>query len=467
MKHNHKILLTSIYLMLLIIIPKEINELFGFIPLRLTLSIVFVIINFIDILKNKEFKIRGKWYGIIYLLFLLYTVPSLFVSKNIFTFLYTFAKFFVALLVFLIIYNTDFTKEDIKTIFKYFIIGVLISSIYGLIQYLFDINLFKIGLGNYTGAKGRISSTFFNTIYFGIFLNITIPILTYVLFKVQNIKNKIIVSVVLVLTYISLLLTFTRSALIIFILCLIGTMILNSRIIFNKITLPIYVLMISLSFLIPGVSSLYQTTYLNVKEIFTEKLVDKFLPNLKIIEQEKKDEETEKVVGEALTNNNKPKDKYISDASLNNRIRFSNIANQIALDNLGVGIGFGGYDDYLNSKDYETTYPQFSKHKTYPHSAVVLMYAEVSVCALVCYCIYLISLILSYLIKWIKNVKKLKSVKELSVLGLAILLGFIVINLVAENAIYDSQVYPIFMIINGLIMSIIFTEQNKVKGSIK
>lgn len=467
MKHNHKILLISMYLMLLIIIPKEINDICGFIPLRLTLSIIFVIINFIDILKNKSFNIRGKWYIIIYILFLLYTIPSLFVSKSIFTFSYTFAKFLVALLVFLIIYNTNFKKEDLKVLLKYFIMAVLISTIYGVIQYLFDINLFKIGLSNYKGAKGRISSTFFNTIYFGIFLNIVIPILTYILFKSKNTKNRVIISFSLILSYIALLLTFTRSALIIFILCVLGTIILNYRVIINKITLLIYIFMIGLSFLIPGVSSLYETTYLNVKEIFTEKLVDKFLPNLNIIEekQESKNQDIQEVVGVQENKNSKPKDKYISDASLNNRIRFSNIANQIALDNLGVGIGFGGYDDYLNSKEYETTYPKFAAHKTYPHSAVVLMYAEVSICALVCYCVYLVSLIINYLIKYFKNIKKTKSIKELSVLGLSILLGFIIINLVAENAIYDSQVYPIFMIVTGLIMSLIFTEIEKNKGS--
>lgn len=465
MKHNHKTLLISIYLLLLIIIPKEINDLFGFIPLRLTLSIIFVIINFIDAIKNKNFKIRGKWFCIIYILFLLYTIPSLFVSKSLFTFCYTFAKFLTAFLVFLIIYNTNFTKEDIKILFKYFIIAVILTTVYGIIQYLFDINLFKIGLSNYPGAKGRVSSTFFNTIYFGIFLNMAIPLLTYVLYKTNNIRNKIVVIICIVLSYISLLLTFTRSALIIFVLCLIGTIILNFKVIFNKLILIVYILMISLSFIIPGVSSLYQTTYFNIQEIFSEKIVDKFLPNLNIIEEKPKKSDSIEFPKKPNIVPSK-NDKYLSDASLNNRIKFSNIANQIAKDNLGVGIGFGGYDDYLNSKDYESKYPEFAKHKTYPHSAIVLLYAEVSICSLVCFCIYLISLTISYIIKIIKNIKGQKNIKELSVLGLSILLGFIVINLVAENAIYDSQVYPIFMIINGLVMSTIFTEQ-KIKKEVK
>ncbi len=465
MKHNHKILLINIYLLLLIIIPKEINELLGFIPLRLTLSIVFVIINFIDIIKNKSFKICGKWFSIIYILFLVYTIPSLFVSKSIFTFCYTFAKFLTSFLVFLIIYNTKFTKEDIKIIFKYFIIAVILTTSYGIIEYLFNINLFKIGLSNYPGAKGRVSSTFFNTIYFGIFLNMAIPLLTYVLYKTNNIRNKIIVIISIVLSYISLLLTFTRSALIIFVVWLIGKIILNFELVFNKLILIVYILMISLSFIIPGVSSLYETTYINIREILNEKLVDKFLPNLNIIEEKpKKSDLIESIEKPNIVPSKN--DKYLNDASLNNRIKFSNIANQIAKDNLGVGIGFGGYEDYLNSSEYELGYPEFAKHKTYPHSAIVLLYAEVSICALICFCIYLLSLIISYIIKVIKNIRGLQSIKELSVLGLLILLGFIIINLVAENAIYDSQVYPIFMIINGLIMSIIFTEQ-KIKKEVK
>lgn len=469
MKHEHKITILGIYLLLLIIIPKGFNNLFGIIPLRLTLSLVFVLINIYDIIKNKRYNFKGKKYIIFYLLFLLYTIPSLFVAKSFYTFGYTFCKFLVAFLIFLVIINTPFKKSDIKRILVFLLIATLITCVYGLIQYIFDINLFKEGIFSYPGAKGRISSTFFNTIYFGIFLNILIALLTYLLYKICNKKYKLIISLFIVLSYISLLLTFTRSALIIFILSLLGTIVINFKVIFNKYCLVLYTLMITFSLVIPGVKPLYISTYSDVNELLADHLVAKFLPDLSLLEEKVRNgikEQNGKPNKEEIPNKNetinkdkeeKPGEKveYTSDDSLNSRIQFSNIGNKLALDYMGTGVGFGGYSAFVNSDEYTNNYPEYAKYKTYPHSALVLLYAEVSICALVFYCLFLISLILKYTISWIKNLKNNSYLKELSALGLEILMGFVVINIIAENAIYDSQIYPIFMVISGVIMSLL------------
>lgn len=436
----NRIHILNIFIFLMIVIPKSWGEIFGIIPLRLLLSCVFVGINLFDIIKNKRFNILGKKYIVLYGLFLLFTIPSFFVTKSLLTSCYTFIKFLMALFIFIIVLNMNLKKEDLKSIGKAFIAALSIVLIYGLIQYLFDINLFKVGVYKYPGAKGRISSTFFNTIYYSIFLNMVITLLTYFIRKEKNIKPKIFLCVLLVLTYLSLVLTFTRSAIMIFVGCLIVNIILNSKTIFNKVCLSLYIFMISFSLLIPGVKTLYTSTYEDISMLVNDNLVSKFLPN---IDKNNNHELDEKDTSEILH--------YTEDASLNSRIEFSKIGNRLAKDHIKTGIGFGAYNYYVYSDEYIKNYPEYANYKTFPHSSLVLLYAEVSIVSLIFFCLFAISIIIDLCINWFKNYKNNKLMKELCGVALTIIAGFIVVNIVAENAIYDSQIFPIFLIIIGLL----------------
>lgn len=450
MNKINKIHILNIFIFLMIVIPKSWGELFDIIPLRLVLSTLFVGYNFIDNIKTKNFTFIGKKYIVLYMLFLLFTIPSFFVTKNIITSCYTFIKFLIALFIFIIILNMKLTKEKYKSIGKTFIFALLIVLISGLIQYLFDINLFKIGASKYPGARGRISSTFFNTIYYSIFLNMVITLLTYFLRKEANVKIKIFYSILLILSFISLLLTFTRSAIMIFVGCLIVTILLNSKTIFNKWCIPIYIFMISISLLIPGVKTLYTSTYEDISLLISDNLVSKFLPNINKNNKHEINKDTSEII------------QYTEDASLNSRIEFSKIGNRLAKDHIKNGIGFGAYNDYVYSKEYITNYPEYKNYKTFPHSSLVLLYAEVSIGALICFCLFSLSLIIDLCTNWFKNYKKNKSIKEICGVALTIIAGFIVVNIVAENAIYDSQIFPIFLIIIGLLGNIILKKEGEV-----
>lgn len=439
MKKINRIHILNIFIFLMIVIPKSWGNILGIIPLRLILSCLFVGYNLIDIIKNKRFNVFGKKYIVLYVLFLLFTIPSFFVTKSLITSSYTFIKFFIAFLIFIIMLNMDLKKEELKSIGKSFILALSIVLIYGLIQYLFDVNLFKIGASKYPGAKGRIQSTFFNTIYYSIFLNMVITLLTYFIRKEKDIKIKIFYAVLLVLSFVSLLLTFTRSAIMIFVGCLIINILLNSKTIFNRWCLPIYIFMISFSLLIPGVKTLYISTYDDITLLVSDNLVGKFLPNIDKTNKHEIENDTSEIVH------------YTEDASLNSRIEFSKIGNRLAKDHIKTGIGFGAYNNYVYSNEYIENYPQYANYKTFPHSSLVLLYAEVSIGALISFCLFAISIIIDFCINWFKNYKNNKNLKELSGLALTIIAGFIVVNIVAENAIYDSQIFPIFLIIIGLL----------------
>ena len=427
----------GIYLLLLIVIPKSFSSLFGVIPVRVLLSGLFVLINLIYKIKNKEFGFKGKKYIILGIIFLLTTIPSFFVTKNILTSAYTFIKFMVAFMVFEIIYNSKLNKDDIKLLFKYLLGSLIVVLLYALIQYIFRVNLFTIGAYNYPGARGRVSSTFFNTIYFAIFLNMIISLLSFYISKLNDKKLKALYTAILVISYICLLLTFTRSAIMIFVGCLIITLIINHKVIINKLLLPVYVLMILLSLLIPGVKSLYVKTYDDVKFLVSDKLLVMFLPGL--------DDEQITKSSEIIN--------YTEDASLNSRIEFSKIGNRLGKDHMFTGIGFGAYEDYVYSEEYETNYPNFANYKVFPHSTLVLLYAEVSVLSIAAFMAIALLLVIDLLKIWFKN--KNGDIRGLTALALTIIVGFVVVNVIAENAVYDSQVFPVFLIVIGSIISYI------------
>ena len=427
----------GIYLLLMIVIPKSFNSLFGIIPVRLVLSGLFVLINLINKIKNKAFNLSGKKYIVLGIIFLLTTIPSFFVTKNIYSSLYTFLKFSIAFMVFEVVYNSKLKKEDIKLLFRYLCISLVVVLIYALIQYIFRFNLFTIGAYNYPGARGRVSSTFFNTIYFAIFLNIVISLLSFYISRLNNNKLKALYTVFLIVSYTCLLLTFTRSAIMIFIGCLLVTLIINHKVLVNKLLLPTYIVMISASLFIPGVKSLYVKTYEDIRFLVSDKLLVMFLPGL----DEKEITKSDKIID------------YTDDASLNSRIEFSKIGNKLGKDHMFTGIGFGAYEDYVYSKEYVTNYPNFANYRVFPHSTLVLLYAEVSVLSIVAF-IAIVALLVFDLIKlWLKNKKT--EIRGLSALALTIIAGFMVVNIVAENAVYDSQIFPIFLIVIGSIFSYI------------
>lgn len=439
----------SIYLFLMIIIPKNINNIFGVIPIRLLLSSIVILSCGIYFIKNKPKDIFGKKYIIFYILFLLFTLPSFFVTKSLNTTLYTFAKFLITFLLFICVLNLKLSKTEIQKLSKITLISISLVLAYGFIQYIFDINLFKVGSYNYPGAKGRISSTFFNTIYFGIFLNIIIALISYGIYKFKDKKIKVILSILFTLSYTSLLLTFTRSAIIIFVGCLIVTLLVNRKVILNKVCLPLYIGTIALCMLIPGVKSLYSRTFTDVELLITDNLLIKFLPNINLNKKH-------------LINDSEITE-YVEDPSLNSRIEFSKIGNTIAKDHLGTGIGFGSYQEYMYSKEYATNYPDYAKYKTFPHSTMVLMYAEVSILSVIAFIGFFLVIIFDLIYNWFKYYKKDKRIKELCGVGLTILAGFIVVNIIAENAVYDSQIFPIFLFIMAIIVGYINSLKKKMK----
>ena len=106
--------------------------------------------------------------------------------------------------------NVDFREEDSNKIKKAIYISALICAIYGIIQYVFKINLNMFENAKYPGINGRINSTFYIATLFDKYMVLIFLLSCFNLFK----KNNWFFKILFLLTGINIILTFTRSGLI-------------------------------------------------------------------------------------------------------------------------------------------------------------------------------------------------------------------------------------------------------------
>lgn len=459
---NLTFLFLNIYIVIMIFLPKTYSNIFG-LPIRLILTFLFIGVAIYEIKKKKiELNNRSnKFLYIIFILFLLSTIPSIFVSKTVITSLYTIVKFFSSFILFILLYKIKFTKEEYVILLKNLIISSFIICIVGIIQYVFGLDLMvkNSGIDYYPGAKGRLATTFFNTIYYGIFINLVFAIVFYLLNNTKKIKTVIFLIVLCGLLYLNLIFTFTRSAIIIFFAIFLMLIVLLNKKIFNLKTLIVVITILTISFYVPGAQPLIkktgEDTYAMVSK-FTNLL--NFLPS---INSNSSDKDTDDSKEEEYLDYDSDSD-YI-DYSLQHRESFARIAKQIANDNLYTGVGFGAYIEYMESEDFSLKYPEYVLPKTHPHSSLILIFAETGIFGMLFLIISLISIALMSFVLIIRNFKKNKLIYQISSVAFAISAGFLVVNFMSENAIYDTQISYLFMSVYGLLLSFCYVQEEEKK----
>ena len=420
----------------LILIPKSNFGLENF-PLRIGLMFIYILLVFMDYKKHKitfnHFNSRPL--SIVFGLFIIFCIPSLFITKSLFTSIYTISKFIMAYITFVLVLKTKYNDKEISTLYKSALFSSTIIIVYGLISYIFDINLFTESNYLYPGSLGRVSSTFFNPIYFGMYINLIYPLLLYKLCITKGKKN-IFYIILLILSYIALLVTFTRSALLVFLVVFVMMFILFRKTIFNFKTLVIIVCMIISTISIPGAQKLFLSSMSDGIKIINN--VTSFIPGFELDDFIYKDYD---------------ENSEFTDFSLQHREAFARIAKEIGNDNIYTGVGFGAYLDYMNSEDFERNYPEYTLSKTHPHSSFVLLFAEVGIFPVILMFIFMILILLYFIINIISLWKKKNSVYYDSALGFLLTIGFFVVNLISENAFYDTQIFSLYLIFTGILLS--------------
>ena len=485
---NMTFLALNIYLILLVLIPKSFSTILNIIPTRLFITCLFLLVVFVE-KKWKMFTLKNnfiKFFTLIYALFILFTIPSIFVSKAFITSVYTLIKFVLVYFVFLACTNIKLTEQEKKTLLTNLIIITLIITTLGLFQYIFEINLFIPGIEKYPGAKGRISVTFYNTIYLGIYLNLMWSLFFYKYIKENDKLKMILYYIIILLIFITLILTFTRSSFLIFFGILFVLLVLLFKEIKKLRVLGLILAFILTIITIPGASNLALESVNNGTELFG-KIIEKISPKLyqgyiefidsfEKTNQKNEDNKSENNQTSKPENNqtskpennqtSKPENKpsYNGDWSLIHREEFANTGIKVGNEHKLTGVGFGAYLEYLLSDDFDKSNVSSLTH---PHSALILLYAEVGLLATLCFIVLFILIILYFAYNIVKNYKQKNNGYYINVLSLAISLGFMVVNIISENAIYDTQVFPIFMIITGIIISLNTDGKNITKNGKK
>ena len=445
-KQTRTFIFLNIYILLLIFLPKSFSNVFGF-PIRLILTFLMIFIILFDKYTNKiKFnKTNNKLFNFLILLFFVFSIPSLFKSYALITSIYTLIKFISVFILLNLIIRIDFNKKEYKILIINLLSSTLILGVLGILQYItgFGLMIKNSGVEHYPGAKGRVSLTFFNTIYYGIFINLVFSIVFILYNKLENKKISMILYILCMLLYVNLLLTFTRSAIIIFSAIALLLVILFNKKIFNKKTLLIFISIIMITNLVPGAKPLVVKSFRDVVKMSNNIL--SFLPgvNLDFIFLDYNDESD-----------------YV-DYSLQHREAFATIAKKIANDNLYTGVGAGAYIDYMNSKDFDLKYPEYNLRRTHPHSAFILMFAEVGVFALIIFILILIMFVLMPFSKLFSYYKKDENKYSISSIIFVIGAGFFVVNAMSENAFYDTQITYLFITIFGLLYSYVLKPDEK------
>jgi len=274
-KHSNSFYSLLFLIILEVLLPKNYSIIFTFIPIRLFLLAIFLLIVIFDVFTHKIelncIKLNIVVYT--YIVFLLFALPSILVSMNRIISIYTLVKFALFLLVFVAAIKIKFTSLEYKTIFIVFIVLILLLALYGFFEYYLDSSIFKIGIERYEGARGRISSSFFNTIYYGIFINLIFVFLLSFYFKIKKPIYIVMVGILLLMVYCNMIFTFTRSSFMVFWGTFFLLIFLYKNLLFSKKVIVIVFLMISLTFMIPGSVNFVTTSFVSTTSI-TSKFKD-------------------------------------------------------------------------------------------------------------------------------------------------------------------------------------------------
>lgn len=457
MKNKLTYYATIIFFILYLLIPNSVGNILKVIPVRVTISMALFAVYIIErlLFKKTEYRKMPVIPMIIYALFILASIISIFVTPTKIITLYTILKFVSYGMVAYVLYRCKFDKKQYEMITKVMIGFSTLILIYGIISYVFEFNLNPNGVYKYTGALGRIFTTFNNPIYYGAFVCIYITVLIYYyLNNNKGIKENIALFLMIILALANVFFTFTRSIYLIS-LFIFGAIFMveikNIKKIYIK-CIAVFISMILMIAFIPGVFEAVKSSVINA--------IPK--PIAKILQIDKLENDDVEII---LDNDNdyrmvykncndKDKSKCLienADGSMLTRSEFSKLAKRVIKDNFVLGVGFGAYKDYLNIENNQIKY--ITGKFGYPHNNYLHILAETGVSGLVTFMIVLIGIMVLYAVSFIRHKDKIQIYMIILWIGIMLLCAF-------ESFFYDSQIVPLLIFI---VMSQIFSLINNRK----
>lgn len=250
--------------------------------------------------------------------------------------------FFITILV------SKINKKYLKILNICLLSFTFIAIIYGIITYIFNINLVLSGMYIFDNAKGRVVSFFGNPNAYGLFL---IMMLIYVLFN--NNMNKIMKYLFAVLIMCSICLTYGRSVYFIMVLTVfiyVMYLIFNKNIKSKLFPIVAIIIVSIITLYVPNNNYLYISMGDAFDSIFKTNITPTFykevdqLKDIVKIAESKKDTSSDKIY------NNITRSKTNKLSSVQSRVLFLNTSLEVFNENKILGVGSLNYHKFVQEK---------------------------------------------------------------------------------------------------------------------
>lgn len=429
-----------------------------------TIAGIILFINNIENFKWQNIKKVPLFFSLITLFWFGLTC-GLGISFNMAT-IKGFINFACILAIMNILININFSKNAKNKIINTILWAFFITCILGIIQYLTGVNLITYSNYLYPGILGRINSTFYIATLYDKFILLIMPLIFY---NLLTDKNKYLNNLLLIFSGIAMILTFSRSGLIIYFSLLALYFIIF---IFKKKFLSLITIIVTfiLMLIIPGATYAIQSGIDFVYEViktptkFQIDLVDlnPILNNFYNIFNSKEEKVKEDIPApEENKKEEKEKKPSESNRSIITRKLYKQMGKNLIKEYPIFGIGVGNYS-YLyqnqNFKDYlkdQSIFEQRSKFM-YPHNGFIHLTAEVGYIGL----ILLIATIFSFLYPLKFKDKKWELFTSFVILYCMFFSGY-------TESIFHSKQYTFITLIIFAFLAAYLQSQEKVKISKK
>ncbi len=297
-----------------------------------------------------------------FLLFLFISVLSLTQGQKVLVGVMELIRYISYIILFFIVAKTRFSKAQFRWLCRTGAAVVLLVGVYGILQYMLDINLNTAGL--YTlSVRGRVYSTMTNPNYYGAFVNMMLPtaLLLAVVYYSKRWQQLALFSVFALLV-INLVLTYTRGSWVSIGPALILAPVLIGRRFITSILKPHLLLAFVLLFVF----------VLNMPDVVSRSNSAGFATRL-LIWHQVEDPGGEGNTGVPPINNNADSG---TARAVFSRVKLWQTAFMMYRENLVLGVGVGNY--MVRYQEYVTRFPDLDMgHEAYSaHNSYLKIMAE-------------------------------------------------------------------------------------------
>lgn len=429
-------------------------------PIPLSIEVVLIPLLVLAFLYDYKigritFSTINIWpFVIAFAIYFMITVISLTKAVNLTSGLMEIARYLSYVFLFLIVLKVKFTQKQYYHFAITFGISVVLVGLYGLAQYVFNINLNTAGMFALQEAKGRVYSTFINPNYYSAFVNFVIPtllLLSIIYFK--NKKAQLFVFAIFAIYVMNMVLTYTRAAWVI----MAGAFVLTALLTFKPFMKNIFKPHMIVAFLLLGTfvyhmpdfqSRTSSAIYAAESLLFGNRAAT---PADEVEEgdpEEFIDEDGDGIPDVIIDEPERPTDPATERAVVS-RMALWKTGYYMFKENPVLGVGVGNYGDRY--KEFVTKYPElYLGHERYSvHNSFLKIMAETGAIGILSFIsIYIVACV--YLVKlYIRQHNKLA---QLLVVGLFVgALTYLMQNM-SNNLIFIPQINIVFWLLSAVVI---------------